>query len=376
MANTELVSSDVTHVCISSSSDSPGGENSNVTLQRGGATSSVQKDPSDGVPFIRTYLQRQGLSHDTISIIMNSWRGGTQKQYKTYLLKYMEYCTRLGRDPLLPNIGTVLDFLKLLFDSGCGYSAINTARSALSAVLILPSGMPVGQHPLVKRFLRGIFNLRPSLPRYQHVWDVKIVLDYLESLGKNEELSLKTLTLKFSMLLALVSGQRSQSLQLLSLDNMSRVGSKVVFVLTSLVKQSRPGVHVQPIEIEAFENENLCVVKCLEAYVSRTEHIREGKQLLVSFNAPHRAVTRETISRWLRLTLAAAGIDTTIYSGHSTRAASTSAAHMQGAPMQCIMGAAGWASAGVFARFYCKPMHKEHSFGEAVLSSSNLANPL
>ena len=41
---------------------------------------------------------------------------------------------------------------------------------------------------------------------------------------------------------------------------------------------------------------------------------------------PHKAVSTQTISRWLVKVLDKAGIDVSIYSGHSTRAASTTKA--------------------------------------------------
>ena len=74
---------------------------------------------------------------------------------------------------------SVLDFLAHLLESGCGFSAINTARSALSSIILVNS-VPVGQHSLVKRFMRGVFNIKPSLPRYVHTWDVNVVLTYLK----------------------------------------------------------------------------------------------------------------------------------------------------------------------------------------------------
>ena len=61
----------------------------------------------------------------------------------------------------------------------------------------------MGQHPLVTRLLKGAFNDRPPLPKYTSTWDVQVVLDYLQSPGENENLSLKQLTWKTVMLLAL-----------------------------------------------------------------------------------------------------------------------------------------------------------------------------
>ena len=48
---------------------------------------------------------------------------------------------------------------------GCGYSVINTARSALSTI-INDDNLPIGKHRLVKRFVRRVYNIKPSSPRY------------------------------------------------------------------------------------------------------------------------------------------------------------------------------------------------------------------
>ena len=54
-----------------------------------------------------------------------------------------------------------------------GYSAVNTARSALSSKMVTSdSGLASRGNPLVKRLLRGIFNIRPSIPKHVCVQDV------------------------------------------------------------------------------------------------------------------------------------------------------------------------------------------------------------
>ncbi|XP_046545628.1 uncharacterized protein LOC124255761 [Haliotis rubra] len=301
---------------------------------------------------------------------MNSWRTGTRTQYRTYLSQWEKYCSDSDKNPLEPDPVLVIEFLTSLYEKGCGYSVINTARSALSSVLCLPNGVPIGQHVLVKRFLRGVFNCRPALPRYKQTWDVKVVLDYIEEKGSNTELTLKELSLKMTMLLALVTGQRSQTLRYLSIDNMIKCEKKVIFRLTELLKQSRPGFHLQPIVLHSFEVENLCVVKCLEKYLQKTEDLRSSSQLLISFAKPHKPVTTDTISRWLKTLMREAGVDVSVFTGHSTRSASTSAASMVGVPIQQIMDTAGWSSTCVFAKFYAKPvLPVSCSYSNAVLSS-------
>ena len=85
-------------------------------------------------------------------------------------------------------------------------SSINTARSALSAFLSLGYKDSLGEHPLIERFMKGVFNQGPALPRYQNIWDVNIVLEYLASLSPVNVLSFSTLTLKFVMLLFFTFG--------------------------------------------------------------------------------------------------------------------------------------------------------------------------
>lgn len=56
-------------------------------------------------------------------------------------------------------------------------------------------------------------------------------------MGDNEVLSLFNLMLKFVMLLALLNGQRTQTLSFFNLDNMHVYEDRIVFCVRNLVKQ-------------------------------------------------------------------------------------------------------------------------------------------
>jgi hypothetical protein len=60
--------------------------------------------------------------------------------------------------------------------------------------------------------------------------------------------------------------------------------------------------------------------------MERTKELRspDCKKLLISYRKPHKAVSRETISRWCKTVLRLAGINTKEFGCHSTRVASTS----------------------------------------------------
>lgn len=77
-----------------------------------------------------------------------------------------------------PPVGKFLDFLVTLYDKGFKYSTLNTARSAISAIVALANNQTLGSHPLVSRFMKGIFkNITPA-PKYQTTWDAQIMLNY------------------------------------------------------------------------------------------------------------------------------------------------------------------------------------------------------
>ena len=177
-----------------------------------------------------------------------------------------------------------MNFLSELYQKHqLSYSAPNTARSALSPIIFSFGGGTFGSHPLVTRFLRGVFNTCPSLPRYQEIWDISIV-----SLHPPEKLTLKDLTMKTTMLVALLSGQRCQTIHTLDVNNMVLTKDRCTFYIHELLKTSRPGKHFGKLELRVYHpDKRLCVVTFLEEYVRRTKPLRSSSRLLISYQKPH-----------------------------------------------------------------------------------------
>ena len=153
-----------------------------VSAKPTGTDSSItQKAGSPSLSLIRKKLNNKNLSLVAKDIIMASWRSGTGEQYQSYLGQWDKFCAQKA---ILEEESTVeqgIEFLASLYEDGLGYSAINTARSALSSVLTLPGNVTFGNRPLVSRFLKGVFELKPSLPRYNRIWDVGVVLGHLKT---------------------------------------------------------------------------------------------------------------------------------------------------------------------------------------------------
>lgn len=327
---------------------------------------------TDGLSLVRKGLQDKGISDTAQEILMQSWRHGTKKQYRVYLQKWDFFAGRRDINPIQATVNHLLDFLTELHQDGLGYSGINTARSALSAAVTVEgwSG-EAGKHPLVRRLVKAVFQIKPVFPRYQQTWDVDIVLSHLKTLHPPASLSLKQLTLKLVMLTALVTGQRGQSIHLMKLSDMTTNSNGYKFVLSDKVKQSAPG-RLQPELMLPFfrTSPKLCVALVLQEYLKRTENLRNSDRLFVTINKPHQQTSRDTISRWIKTVMFAAGINVEKFAPHSTRAASTSKAVQSKVPLSTILRTAGWTNECTFAKFYKKPVQNAELFAQAVIIDS------
>jgi len=136
------------------------------------------------------------------------------------------------------------------------YNALNTAWSALSTFLKIQTE-PIGRHPFVIRFLKGCYQLRPSIPKNIVTRDVNIVLRYLDGLFPLDKITFRNLTLKCVTLLAILSAPKAISLHSIDVRNITLFEKEVKIRFGDLLKTSRPGVHQAEIAIAAFHRSTL-----------------------------------------------------------------------------------------------------------------------
>jgi hypothetical protein len=205
------------------------------------------------------------------------------------------------------------------------------------------------------------------------VWDVGQVLDMFQSQGASENLTLQELTIKTVMLFVLTRPCRGADLAALDLRYRSYLPEGVVFKPGHLSKQSRPSHHSVDFFFSAFAQDVcLCPMATLRVYESRTVSFRKDEsqnKVFLSFIGKHNPVCSSTVARWLKVCLQKAGVKTSVFQAHSTRAASTTKAAMSGMTVEDIMKTADWTSKGVFQKFYYRPKHSV-AYGESVLAAS------
>ena len=294
---------------------------------------------------VRERLASAGVSGQAAQLITSAWA------------KWQCWCMQRDLDPFSCNVSSLVNFLALLFNQGLQHRTINTVRSAVLVTHDQVEGAPIGQHLVVTRLMKGVYNSRPPEPRYSSSWRVERVTSHMRQMGSNNSLSLKQLSLKLVMLMALVEASRTS--ELAALDLRFRVFSPdgVTFRLPTLTKKRKAGAPPREIFFGGFPpDDRLCVISCLRKYEEKTREYRiqasdAPNKLFLSYVRPHRLVSSQRIANWIKSMLGDAGIDTGTFSAHSTRGASTTAAVKQGVPISQILRTADWSSEGTFREY-------------------------
>ena len=174
----------------------------------------------------------------------------------------------------------------------------------------------------ISRLLKAFFLQRPPVRSLVPSWSLPSVLRCLAEAPFEplQQASLFHLTIKTVFLIAIASGQRRSSLQALSIEpghlrweqsgvrlipkasfvakNQSASTGSVEFFLPSLASFS-----------SVEEDKVWCPVRALKWYLSRTKSLRSSSDLFVTTTAPHRAASKDTVSRWLVECIKLAGDD-------------------------------------------------------------------
>ncbi|CAB4040573.1 Enzymatic poly, partial [Paramuricea clavata] len=136
VAHTDMVASCYENACSETSAASNAGIHIISTQQTNRKAPSPSQNVPVAVSLIRKQLENRGFSQTVTNVMDASWRSGTRKQYECYLSKWELYCSERKIDPFYPALEDGINFLGELYDQGTGYSGLNTARSALSSIIV------------------------------------------------------------------------------------------------------------------------------------------------------------------------------------------------------------------------------------------------
>ncbi len=303
-----------------------------------------------------------------MDFLVLAWRAGTRRQYECYLKRWVHQCIVDNVDPLGPTINYVLQYMLQGYKQGLSYSTLGTMRSALSTIIFVDN-KPIGQHYLISTFMKAVFQERPALPK-TITWEVNDVFTYLKTLEPLSTLSLEQVTKKTLMLMAILSGQRGQTLHALRREQLRSSGADKKFLIDKPLKTSKPGRHFSELIFKRFvDDPDICIVSCIEEYINRTDRFRKNpsnSQFFLTYGKPHGEASRASISRWLKDVMRDAGLDVDVFESHSTRSASTSAARSL-TNLDTVLKAGGWSCANTFTKFYNLKITPKTDMQDAIL---------
>ncbi len=236
----------------------------------------------------------------------------------------------------------------------------------------------IGRNDLIIRFLKGARRLSPPRPSTLPTWDLALVLDALTGpvFEPIQSASLRALSLKTALLLALASFKRVGDLQALSIeDSCIEFGPGDCRLTLKPRKGYMPKVlstpfKAQVITLSAFRPKTLagtellstllmCPVRAVCTYIERARQFRLSEQLFVCFGGRTKGlpVSKQRLSHWfveaIALAYSSKGVECPIgVRAHSTRGLWSSWAWANGISIQDICMAAGWSSLSTFAGFY------------------------
>lgn len=332
---------------------------------------------------------------DIDEVLRNALKPSTRALYAYKWKLFRSFAERHDFAYSPVSIPGLLRFLLYLFRRNLSHSTLRVYVAAVAAHQ--PSGAVAGslfKHDVIKRFLTGLKNIRPSAAPLPPQWSLQLVLHCLarppfEPMASSSE---EHLTLKTVFLVAITSARRASELAAL------RAGPPYIqfhpdkvtlYTDVSFVPKVASAFHQrQPIILPSFfprptsplerRLHMLDVRRALSFYVDRTAKFRRDGRLFVCPHLPRRglAASSQTISKWIRktITLAYELSDTPLpllIRPHSTRTMAASTAFLRGVSVPDICKAATWASQLTFAVHYRLDVRakQDASFGRAVLLS-------
>lgn len=310
---------------------------------------------------------RRNIQATSIPILLSSISESTLKQYSACYKKYWAFCSEKNFSVFDYTLNNYLNFLTAEANKGGSYATINTYRSALNFILLINKE----DENIIKRFVKGIFNIKPPQPKYNSTWNIQPVLQYLENLYPLQILTLEKLTLKLVTLMALTTGHRVQTLTKAKISNLIKTGEKIEIRIPDKIKSTGPNRYQPNLVFPYFSAKpELCVASTIEYYIEITSKFRSDiDELILTYRKPHHPASSQTVSRWIKSALKNSGINIINFGGHSVRHASTSAAFRAGTNINVIKNTAGWSeSSEVFLKFYNRPIGEPNDvFANVIL---------
>ena len=112
----------------------------------------------------------------TVKFLEASLRQSTNCKHNNYIKNWLAYPETMRKI----EVTRAIDFLSAMFEKEHAYSIIDNEKCTIAIIVHIPPYDVLNKHPLVNKYMAGIFNLRPPKPKLSFVWVVDILFRYFE----------------------------------------------------------------------------------------------------------------------------------------------------------------------------------------------------
>ncbi|CAG8679794.1 2612_t:CDS:2, partial [Dentiscutata heterogama] len=308
---------------------------------------------------LRESLQEQGYSEQVFELASKALDPIASSTVSSNIRIWQNWCKEKSLNPISCGINEITSFLHYQLSIGKAYNTIAGYRTAISEIHQKIDGTKIGSHPIIVRIMKGIWASNPPLPPLDDVSDIVPSLDTIIKWGNNENLPLLQLNKKTAFLLAITTGSRPSDLCRLDMTSISRsrggINIKCIMPKEAKISTAKGGNKRSKIVfIGKYDDEPLlCPLTTLNCLKERIDHLNipteSKKHLFISSRIPHKPVSVDTISRWIKEILHLSNPDLT---AKDTRALSAFFAQNAGVDLPTILALGNWSSNEVYQRFY------------------------
>ena len=128
------------------------------TIQIVKSSSTVSEASTFSSHPIGQSLTQFDLLKEIEEVILAAWKPKAAAKYKSFINRWKYFSIRGSENCYTPSVNSVLKFLYYLYENGCYYSGLSSARSALSTVVHFEGYSKLSDHPLISKFMKGICN--------------------------------------------------------------------------------------------------------------------------------------------------------------------------------------------------------------------------
>ena len=273
------------------------------------------------------------------------------------------------------------DFLLHLHeDCHLSLSAIKGYKSVLNSVYRF-QGVDLSLDPVLSDIIRACGQSTPRTKIKVPAWNVDVVLKHLTSPPYEpiRESSLRHLTQKTLLLIALATAKRVGELQAISVDVAFAADNALILsYLPEFVAKTDTPAHPVPREFSISslssavggndEERLLCPVRAITCYLDRTRDRARPRTLFRSVRDPSRPISKAAISSFMRELIQSSHknfpdhlASTLRVKAHDVRGVATSLLWSKNKSIADVMAAACWRTRSIFANHYFSSIQREQN---------------